>query len=335
MPNYDCVGVIGGGSWGTTLAHILGKNGYKTLLWLRDPDIIQEIKENQRNSGYTHDFALSDKIIPTDDLKEVADRCELMIVAIPSGSFRKVLYQLGNHVKGDQILVSACKGMEVETCCSMTEIFKVETCVKKIGVLSGPNLFQEILKGNPCAAVIASKFHEVLHKVVEKFNCRGFRVYTNEDVIGVELGGVIKNVIAIAAGMADGLGFGNNTKALLMTRGIAEMRRIGVKIGANSLTFAGLSGLGDMLVTSSSKLSRNYRVGYYLAQGQNLAKILQDMNSVAEGINTSKVLHEFCLFSKVRVPIIEGVYQILYENKSMRQVVCELMAQPAHLEISS
>lgn len=335
MINYDSIGIVGGGSWGTTLAHLLGKNGHRSLLWMRDQNAYMDIKENRRNRKHTYDVLLSEKIYPTMDLEEVALRCEIIIIAIPSSNFREVTYLLGNHVKGDQILISACKGLEPETHYSMTEIIKEETCAKKIGVLSGPNLFQEILKDSPSAGVIASEYQEATKKIKDAFCSSSYKIYTSEDIVGVELGGVMKNVIAIASGIADGLGFGSNTKALVLTRGIAEMVKIGLRLGANPYTFTGLSGLGDMFVTCSSSLSRNYRVGYYLAQGQKLSQILEELKAVAEGVNTSKVLHEYCRDNSLELPIINGVYQILYENKPIQQVLAELMNRLSDLEMDN
>ncbi len=335
MQSYDCVGVVGGGSWGTTLAHLLGKNGNKALLWLRDKESYLDIKENHRNRKHTYEIPLSEKIYPTMDLEEIAKRCEIIVVAIPSNNFRQVTYLLGNQVKANQILVSACKGLEPQTHYSMTEILKEETCVKKIGVLSGPNLFQEILKGSPSAGVIASEYQEVIKKIKDIFGSSSYKIYGSQDVTGVELGGVMKNVVAIASGIADGLGFGNNTKALALTRGISEMVKLGMKLGASPWTFTGLSGLGDMLVTCSSPLSRNYRVGYYLAQGQKLPQILEEMKAVAEGVNTAKVLHEYCKDNQLDLPIMEGVYQILHEGKPISQVLSELMHRLSHLEMDT
>ncbi|HON45920.1 MAG TPA: 2-dehydropantoate 2-reductase N-terminal domain-containing protein, partial [Planctomycetota bacterium] len=210
MGKYDSVAVIGGGSWGTTIAHLLAKKGNRTYLWLRDKTIFQEIKNSHRNKKYTLEHDLHPAIIPSLDMREVVQRSEIIIVAIPSESFREVAYQMGNYVQGDQILISACKGIDLQKCCTMSEVLKEETCAKKIGVLSGPNLSQEILKGHPAAAVLASKYHEVIHKGMDTISSPDYRIYGSEDIDGVELGGVVKNIIAIAAGMSDGKGFGVN-----------------------------------------------------------------------------------------------------------------------------
>lgn len=335
MNRYDSVGVLGGGSWGTTLAHLLGINNKKALLWLRSPDAITEINTKHRNSKYTKDYAISENIIATNDLEKVAKHCEIIIVAIPSHSFRKVSYELGNFIRGDQILLSACKGLEQKTRSRMTNILTEETCCKKIGTIAGPNLFEEILKGHPSATVVSSYFDEVIIKTIQAFGSEKFRVYGNKDVVGTELGGAIKNIIAIAAGIIDGLNFGNNSKALLVTRGIKEMSRIGNKLEANTLTFNGLAGVGDTMVTCASNLSRNYRVGYHLALGKSLKYILDNIVSVAEGINTSKVIYEFAQEIGVDVPIIQGVYEIVHENKNIMEVITTLMQRKSLWEIDS
>ncbi|HPY75360.1 MAG: NAD(P)-dependent glycerol-3-phosphate dehydrogenase [Planctomycetes bacterium] len=333
MGKYDSVAVIGGGSWGTTIAHLLAKKGKRTYLWLRDKTIFQEIKNSHRNKKYTLEHDLHPAIIPSLDMREVVQRSEIIIVAIPSESFREVAYQMGNYVQGDQILISACKGIDLQKCCTMSEVLKEETCAKKIGVLSGPNLSQEILKGHPAAAVLASKYHEVIHKGMDTISSPDYRIYGSEDIDGVELGGVVKNIIAIAAGMSDGKGFGVNTKALLVSRGINEMGRVGITFGANPLTFTGLAGLGDLLVTCSSMQSRNYRLGYYMAQGKSMKTALQEMGSVAEGVNATKILYRYSQKKKLETPIMDGIYKILYEQHSISDITASLMAKLNKFEI--
>lgn len=325
MSNYDSVGVIGGGSWGTTLAHLSGINNNKTLLWMRDEKGIEEVNSKHRNSKYTKDYVISQNVQATDCLEEVANHCEIIIVAIPSHSFRRITYKLGNYVKGDQILLSASKGLEQKTRSRMTSILLEETCCKKVGVIAGPNLFEEILKGHPSATVVASHFNEVIIKTIQAFASKNFRVYGNNDVLGSELGGAVKNIVAIAAGIIDGLDFGNNSKSLLVTRGISEMCRIGSKLGTNNSTFTGLTGVGDTMVTCACNLSRNYRVGYHLAKGKSLSYICENIVSVAEGINTCKVIHEFALEVGVELPIVRGVYEIVHENKDIMEVITSLM----------
>lgn len=332
---YDAVGVMGGGSWGTTLAHLLGQNGHQVLLWLRDPQMKDEVNTHHRNSKYLGEHVISQNVTATAETREVAERCQVIIMAVPSGGFREVAYHLGNDLKGDHILISACKGLEAGTYHRMTTIIREETCARKIGVLSGPNLSAEIMGGSPSATTIASHYHEVVEKGIALLGSQVFKVYGNDDPLGVELGGVIKNVIAIAAGIIDGLGFGANTKAFLMTRGLHEMGKIGAKLGANPMTFTGLSGIGDIIVTCSSNLSRNYRVGYHLARGKKLEEILQEMKMVAEGVNTCRVLHDYSKEVKTELAIVDGVYDIVHNGKNIQEVIAELMARKAYFEIDS
>lgn len=333
MTNYDCVGVVGGGSWGTTLAHLLGQCGHNVLLGLRDARVMEEINRQHRNSKYTESTALSEKITATLDLSMLAQRCETIFMALPANSFREVVRRLGDHLQGDQIMVSGCKGLEAGTRARITSIIREETCVRKIGVLSGPDLFVEILQGSPAATVIASYYQEVTDKVRKLLVTPFFKVYASQDVLGVELGGVVKNIISIAAGIVDGLGLGVNSKAFLLTRGLMEMGRIGASMGANPLTFTGLAGIGDLVLSCSSKLSRNYRVGYYLAQGKTLPQIFEEMKFVAEGVNTTQVIHEYARDHKIDVSIMHGVYQILHEGRNIHEVVNELLSRTAQAEI--
>ena len=333
--DYDCVGVVGGGSWGTTIAHLLGKSGNKVLLWLRDPQLIETINRQHQNPKYTETMPLSENITAIGDLQQLAQHCAIIFVTVPSHGFREVAYLLGNYVTGDQIIISGCKGLEANTRCRMTSIIQEETCVKKIGVLAGPNLYKEILQESPCATVLASHYNEVIQSGRQLFRLPYFKIYGSEDILGVELGSVIQNVIAIAAGIVDGLGFGMSTKAMLLTRGMIEMGRVGNRMGADPLTFTGLSGLGDMVVGCCSRLSQDYLVGYGLSQGKNLGQILEETKAAAEGINACKVLYEFTVEERLDVPIVHGVYQIVHQNKSIRDVIADLMKRNFQFEIDS
>lgn len=332
MQNYDCVGVLGAGSWGSTLADLLGKNGHQVLLWLRNLQILQEINQHHGNSQYMGNLVLSDKITAIQDLQQLAQRCEFMVAALPAPSLREIAYQLGNYIKGDQILLSVCKGLEPGTHARPASILAEETCARKIGVMSGPNLAAEIMIGIPSATVIASRYQEVIDKGRRYFSSPTFQVYGSHDIVGVELGGIIKNVIAIAAGILDGLELGANTKAIFITRGMKEMGMLGVKLGANPATFTGLSGIGDLSVSCSSKLSRNYRLGFFLARGKNLAQATAEIKTTIEGVNTCKVLYELAQELHLEIPIIEGVYHILYQNRNIQEVVSELMLRKSYFD---
>jgi glycerol-3-phosphate dehydrogenase (NAD(P)+) len=327
------VGVVGGGTFGTTLAHLAGQQGHEALLWMRDTAQARALNETRIHERYLPGLRLSDRIRATDDLAEVVGRCHLLLVAIPSEGFRSVARALGDHVRGDQVVVSATKGLERGTYGRMTEILRQETCARKLGALSGPNLALDLVRGVPAGTVIASAYDEVVRAVERVLHGAPFRVYASRDVLGVELGGAMKNVIAIAGGLARGLGFGDSTLALLVTRGLAEMARLGAVLGADPRTFTGLSGAGDLMVTAWSELSRNHRVGRRLAAGEPLDTILGNLGQVAEGVPTARVVHEWCTGHGLTLPICEGVYRILYEGAAPRSVVEEIVRLPALWEL--
>ncbi|MFN8671419.1 MAG: NAD(P)H-dependent glycerol-3-phosphate dehydrogenase [Candidatus Sericytochromatia bacterium] len=319
------VGIIGGGSWGTTVANIIGDNNYKALLWLRNKDSVNEINTSHTNSKYLPDLKLSENIIATESLEEVAKKCNTIFFIVPSKGFKEVAFQLGNHLTGEHILIHGTKGLEKETFKRMSVILKEETPCKRIGVLSGPNLAKEIMKKNPSGSVIASAYDEVIEKGRKILDNNYFTVYGTKDMIGAELGGVFKNIIAIASGIADGLELGDNTKAMLITRGNIEMTRLGVNMGAEVSTFNGLSGIGDLIATCMSPLSRNYQVGYRLAKGETLEQIMETSVYVAEGVQTTKTINEYSIKKGVAMPIVRGVYKILFENKDIKKVINSLM----------
>ncbi len=330
----EAVGVLGGGSWATTLAHLLGQHGHETLLWLRDESLRLEIATERRNRKYLGpDHELSPRIRPTGDLAEVAARCPLILVAIPAKALREVACALGDHVTADRVLISCTKGIEYGTSRRMSEVLREETCVKKVGALSGPNLAAEILGGHPAATVLASRFDEAIDRATEVLMGPRFRVYGSDDVVGVELAGALKNIVALGAGLVDGLGFGDNTKATLITRGLAEITRYGVRQGANPLTFAGLAGVGDLVATCGSPLSRNHQVGYRLGKGEKLEAILASMVQTAEGINTTRAIAAHARELAIDMPITQGMHRILFDGVPPLKVLAELMARPPSREI--
>jgi glycerol-3-phosphate dehydrogenase (NAD(P)+) len=326
------VGVLGGGAFGTTLAQLAGRAGHTALLWLRDEELAGRIAAERVNERYLPGFPLSESIETTADLAEVAERCQLLLVAIPSKSFRSVARRLGDHVRGDHVLVSATKGLEGGTYARMTEVLRQETCCLKIGALSGPNLAVEIMKNVPGATVVASRFDEVVRLAVSALRDPWFRVYASRDVLGVELGGAVKNVIAIAGGLCRGLGYGDNTLALLISRGLDEMLRLGERMGADRRTFAGLAGAGDLVVTAFSELSRNHRVGRMLAEGTPLQEALGELGQVAEGVPNARVVMDWAEEHGVDLPICRGVHAILYHGADPRDVLQQLMTLPARWE---
>ncbi len=322
------VGVLGAGAWGTTLAHLAAQATGSARLWCRRGEVCREIAETGKNAGYTGDVPLHAGLEPLADLKATVADADLIIVAVPSKGFRQVIVEIGGHVRGDQMVVSATKGFEVRTFTRMSEIVRQETCIRKIGVLSGPNLAAEIMDGQPTATVIASRFDEVFEASARGLMSKRFRVYGSHDVLGVELGGALKNVFAITAGFCDGLGFGANTKAALVTRGLAEMTRIATRLGGDPLTMLGLAGVGDLVVTCSSELSRNYRVGFHLAKGETLRSILKSRVTVAEGIRTAEAVTTHAREIGIDMPITEGVHRVLKGEVEPTAVLEELMGRP-------
>jgi len=327
------VAVLGGGSWGSMLAHLAASNGAETLLWLRDEAVARAIDEESRNPRYLGDTPLDERLGATTDLEEAVRGTPLVIFAVPSSASRAVAGAAGEFLTGDQVVLSAIKGLEPETFVTMSEVLREETCARKLGAVSGPNLAKEILAGQPSATVVASRYTEVIELGAEMLHGPLFRIYGQSDIKGVELAGALKNVIAIACGVAAGLGFGHNVRALIVTRGLAEVQRLGVHLGADALTFSGLAGIGDMIVTCSSELSRNFRVGKGLAEGRELDGIVEDLGEVAEGINTTRVAHELARREGVAMPITEGVATLLAGDATAQEIMEDLMTRAARYEI--
>ncbi|MEB3329624.1 MAG: NAD(P)H-dependent glycerol-3-phosphate dehydrogenase [Candidatus Sericytochromatia bacterium] len=319
------VGIVGGGSWGTALAHLIGSNGHPVLHWMRDAGSVNEVNEARTNARYLPGLRLPASVRATTSLAAVGERCRLILLVVPSGSLRAVVSDLGAHLDGGHQVIHAVKGFEGSTLKRMSEVIREETCVRQLGVLSGPNLAREVAAGQPSATVVASHFPAVIDAARSVLAGPTFRVYGNTDVVGAEVGGAVKNIMAIAAGIATGLSFGDNTRALLLTRGLAEIARLGQRLGARPETFSGLSGIGDLMATCFSPLSRNFQVGQRLARGESLATVTADMRQVAEGVKTARTVHEYAIAEDVHMPITEGVYRIVHEGVEPRQVIAGLM----------
>ncbi len=322
------IGVIGAGSWGTTLANLLAKKGYSVTLWAYEKELVARMRENGVNDLYLPDFTLSPNMRFTADLKEAAKDKDLLLLVPPSQVMRRVMEQAADYIREGTLIVSASKGIENDTLQIMSEVLD-EVLPKgtktRTSFLSGPSFAKEVAAEMPTAVAVAAQDREVACKVQEIFSTEYFRVYTNRDVVGVELGGALKNVMALAAGVSDGLGFGYNTRAALITRGLAEMNRIGAAMGADPATFAGLAGMGDLVLTCTGDLSRNRSVGFALGQGKSLKTILDEMTMVAEGVKTTLSTYQLAQKLQVEVPITEQMYKILYEDKDPRQAVIDLM----------
>jgi glycerol-3-phosphate dehydrogenase (NAD(P)+) len=322
------VGVIGAGSWGTTLANLLAKKGYPVTLWVYEKDLAGRLPKTRINDLYLDGITLSANLSYTNDLVDAAKGCQVLILVSPSQVMRPVLEQLKAHIADDCLLVSAAKGIENDTLMTMSEVFQevLGTEVKyRSAFLSGPSFAREVAAEQPTAVAVAADNLDVATRIQELFSTEYFRVYTNQDVVGVEIGGAIKNVIALAAGVADGLGFSHNARAALITRGLAEMARLGDALGAQEATFSGLAGMGDLVLTCTGDLSRNRSVGIELGRGRKLDEILKEMRMVAEGVKTTLSAYQLATRLGVVMPITEQMYQVLYENKNPQQAAADLM----------
>lgn len=327
--------VVGGGSFGTALAVILAEMGRNIMLCVRREDQAKEINNRHTNRRYLPGCKLHPNLRATVDLEGSIKDARVVLMAIPSRSFREVARAIGDHIEGDQLLVHTTKGLEIGTFKRMSTILREETCTLKIGVLSGPNLSMELMKGHPAGATVASPYDEVLSTVQKLFKGGRMRVYSGHDVVGIEVGGAFTTIIALAAGMSDGMGFGNNTKALLLSRGLSEMARVGVTLGADVFTFSGLSGIGDLMATCASPLSRNHQVGKRMAEGEPLGEILDSMTQVAEGVPTTAAVHRYAKSIGLDLPIVRAVHGGLYENWTVPEIVKKLMSLPVGDELSA
>ena len=329
------IGVIGAGSWGTTLADLLAKKGHDVTLWAYEPHLPAEMEETRVNSLFLPEIALNPNLRFTNSLAEAVSDKNLILIVSPSQVIRSVLTEALPNLEKNALLVSASKGVETGTLLLVSEIYEQVLPAERLrnfAVLSGPSFAREVALEMPTAIVAAAGDSGVAKRVQEVFSTGYFRIYTNDDVVGVELGGAIKNVIAIAAGISDGLGFGSNTRAALITRGLSEMSRLGRAMGAQAATFAGLAGMGDLVLTCTGDLSRNRTVGINLGKGRRLQEILAEMRMVAEGVKTSESAYQLTRKVGVPMPIIEAVYRILYEEKSPRSAVMELMTRDLKAE---
>jgi glycerol-3-phosphate dehydrogenase (NAD(P)+) len=329
------IGVIGAGSWGTTLADLLARKGHEVTLWAYEPDLVAELRDTGVNSRFLPQIPLSPELQYTNSLAEAAAGAGIVLFVSPTQVMRSVLRQILPHLPAGIPLVSASKGIELDTLLTMSQLFREllpPARHREIAVLSGPSFAREVARQMPTAVTVAAVDDEIARRVQTAFTTDCFRVYTNGDLVGVELGGAIKNVIALAAGISDGLGFGHNTRAALITRGLAEMSRLGRVLGADPATFAGLAGMGDLVLTCTGDLSRNRTVGLRIGQGETLEAILDSMTMVAEGVKTSESARMLAERHGVEMPIIQQVYQIIHEGKSARQAVIELMTRNPRAE---
>jgi len=321
--------VIGAGSWGTALAKLLADKGMQVALWGRSSTHMDALRRDRENRRYLPGAALPATLMPTNDLSCVT-ACQCVVMTVPSHGFREVFVQLAPLLQDGALLISAVKGIEIASGQTMCQIMNAELGRQNrlgrlhVGVLSGPSFADEVAAGQPAAVTVGFADLEAAKAAQQLFSTSFFRAYTSTDIIGLEISGAMKNVIAIAAGIADGLGCGLNARAALITRGLAEIARLGAALGASPLTFAGLGGMGDLVLTCTGSLSRNRTVGLKLGEGRTLAQALAEMTMVAEGVKTTKSCWQLAAQVGVEMPILEQVYQILYEDKSCQAAVQEL-----------
>ncbi len=330
------VAVVGGGSWGTTLAHHLAVCGHKVSLWVYEEDLCREITDTRCNSVYLPEVSIHPAVSPASRLDAVLPGVSMAVFVTPSHVARQVLRHALPHLPRSIPVVVASKGIETDTLKTMSEVFEDELPAGEhrfLCFLSGPSFAKEVARGLPTAVSAASTDHDTAVDVQQVFSNASFRVYTNPDVTGVELGGALKNVIAIAAGISDGLGLGHNARSALITRGLAEITRLGVARGADPQTFAGLSGLGDLVLTCTGDLSRNRTVGMQLGRGGRISEILGSMRMVAEGVRTTLATVRLARRVRVEMPIAEQIHGVLYEDKDPRQALQDLMTRDLRSEV--
>ncbi len=327
------VGVIGGGSFGTAIANIIASNGHETQLWMRDPEQVESLNLTRVNALYLPGQELHPNIMAAHELQMVVNGVDIIFVAVPSQSFRSVVKQMKPMLPSGIMLITATKGIEAHSFKLMSQILAEEVTTARIGVLSGPNLAKEIVNRSPTGTVIASNDAELRFLVQETLRSDTFRVYANDDMLGVELGGSLKNIYAIIAGLADAMGMGHNTIAMLITRSLTEMARFGVRLGGDAMTFLGLSGVGDLIVTCTSPLSRNFRVGKALGEGKSLLVIFNELGQVAEGVNTVKLVKEKADELGVPMPLCSALYEIIYNNAPIGHIIASVMLSESELDV--
>jgi glycerol-3-phosphate dehydrogenase (NAD(P)+) len=326
------VGVIGAGSWGTTVAAMTSANT-TTRLWARRDELAAEINESHTNSRYLPDFTLPDQLTATCALDEIVATSDVIVMAVPSHGYREVAREVAAHLRPWVPIVTLSKGLERESQQRMSEVTEEEMPGHPVAVLTGPNLAKEIMSGQPAASVVAIDDIRIAGELQRLFSTPTLRVYTNPDVVGCEVAGVVKNVIAIASGMAQGMGFGDNTRATLITRGLAEMTRLGIVLGGDPGTFAGLAGIGDLIATCASTQSRNNMVGRRLGEGETIDAIVESMNMVAEGVKSCPSVLELARVAGVEMPITEQVVAVCHEGRSARDALTALMDRDAKSEL--
>lgn len=329
------IGIIGAGSWGTALGLLAHKNGHQVVIWSIIKEEVEMLRVKRQHETKLPGVLLPDEIVITNDLEEAMEAQDVLVLAVPSAFTRNTAKSMKVFLKDGQIVMNVAKGIEEHTMMTLSEIIEEELPKAQVAVMSGPSHAEEVGIGLPTNIVVSARKKAVADYLQELFMSPVFRVYTNPDILGVELGGSLKNVIALAAGTADGLGYGDNTKAALITRGIAEITRLGIAMGASAETFSGLTGIGDLIVTCASRHSRNRKAGYLIGQGYTMEEAMNEVNMVVEGVYSAKAAMELAAKYQVEMPIVEQVNKVLFENKSAKEAVLELMLRDKKTETSS
>lgn len=328
------VSILGAGAWGTALAILLGNNGHDVTLWSALAPEVEVLRKDRELKNKLPGIKLPERVIISDDLESTCKDNDLIVIAVASPYVRRTAHVAKPYIKKSQIIVNVGKGIEENTLDTLTDILKEELPDADIAVLSGPSHAEEVSRGIPTTCVVGADSKETAHFVQDVFMSERFRVYTSPDVIGIELGGSLKNVIALAAGIADGLGFGDNTKAALMTRGIAEISRLGIAMGGQLETFAGLSCVGDLIVTCTSKHSRNRNAGYFIGQGYSMQEAMDEVKQIVEGVYSAKAAYGLAKKYNIEMPIVEQINQVLFEGKSPEEAVSDLLLRDKRTEYS-
>lgn len=325
-------GVIGSGSWGTALARVLSKNGHEVTLWSRREEESRMLREERENKSKLPGVKLPDDILCTTDLEQTVEEKDILVLATASPSIRSMAKKMAPYVAAGQLIVNVSKGIEESTLMILTDVIAQEIPQCRAAVLSGPSHAEEVGRDIPTTVVAGAKDRETAEYIQNLFMNKVFRVYTSPDMLGIELGGALKNVIALAAGAADGLGCGDNTKAALITRGIAEMSRLGVAMGGHIETFNGLTGIGDLIVTCASMHSRNRRAGILIGQGKTMQEAMDEVKMVVEGVNSAKAAKTLAEKYGIDMPIVQEVNQVLFEGKTAREALADLMLRDKKIE---
>ncbi len=327
--------VLGAGSWGTALGALLASKGFTATLWDKDVSVLDEVAQRHENTRYLPGVPLPPQLCATPDIARALEGAELVVFAVPSHAMRLVAIESKRLLHAGVPFCSVAKGIEVDTLMTMSEVLEDVLPVPMhpyLTFLSGPSFAKEVARGLPTAVTIAGRWERISKQVQDAFHTKSFRPYTTTDIVGVEIGGCVKNVVAIAAGLSDGMGFGANARAALITRGLAEIGRLAVRKGANPMTLAGLAGLGDLVLTCSSEMSRNHTFGFELGRGRKLEEVQREIGQVVEGVLNAKSTHALARKLGVEMPISEMVYRVLYEGQAPRQSVTELMTRETKSE---